>query len=221
MEFMNIFDIYMVTDAELDYDDDIEDFPKTVVEDVKKPDEPQKETVLAENKDQSKYAKTDAPISRQQFVELWQTKLMSNDALYQSDDDIVDKMEGSDKENDEFFRETEKKQRNARSVYVANVSYSATKCSLNNFFSKCGPVEQVTILKNRSTGQPIGAAYIEFTDSKYVQNALDMDGTLFYHRQLKVDKIHAKPRVNVPNKPYYGNQNSGYRGNYKRRFAPY
>jgi polyadenylate-binding protein 2 len=42
-------------------------------------------------------------------------------------------------------------ERNARSVFIKNVHFSATQKELEEHFVDCGPINQVTILKNKMT----------------------------------------------------------------------
>jgi polyadenylate-binding protein 2 len=81
-----------------------------------------------------------------------------------------------------------------RSVYVGSVDYSSTVDDLQQLFSACGPVNRVTILTDKYTGQSKGFAYIEFKDVESVQNALILNDTEFKGRQLKV----TPKRTNVP-----------------------
>jgi polyadenylate-binding protein 2 len=44
----------------------------------------------------------------------------------------------------------------ARSIFVGNVDYSATPEEIQAHFSSCGPINRVTILLDKHTGQPKG-----------------------------------------------------------------
>jgi RNA recognition motif-containing protein len=43
-------------------------------------------------------------------------------------------------------------------------------------FIGCGDIVRVTIIKNMRTGQPKGAAFIEFTDKEAIEAALILNG---------------------------------------------
>lgn len=62
------------------------------------------------------------------------------------------------------------------SIYIGNVDYSAHEEELRDMFIGCGDIVRVTIIKNMRTGQPKGAAFIEFTDKEAVEAALLLNG---------------------------------------------
>jgi polyadenylate-binding protein 2 len=80
----------------------------------------------------------------------------------------------------------EKLESDTKSVYVGNVDYSATAEELGKHFEGCGPVNRVTIMCDKYSGNPKGFAYIEFMEKDSVDNALKLDESLFKGRQLKV-----------------------------------
>eukprot|EP01012_Entosiphon_sulcatum_P007081 TRINITY_DN1351_c0_g1_i1.p1 TRINITY_DN1351_c0_g1~~TRINITY_DN1351_c0_g1_i1.p1 ORF type:complete len:166 (-),score=16.48 TRINITY_DN1351_c0_g1_i1:30-527(-) len=110
------------------------------------------------------------------------------------------------------------------SVYVGSVEYSAQPHELQEHFASCGNVVRCTIICNKFTGQPMGYAYIEFDSSAAVQEALNLNDSLFKGRQIKV----LPKRVNMPGmsarrpmqsprrisrrpfRPYYGARYSPY-----------
>ena len=51
-----------------------------------------------------------------------------------------------------------------RSVYVKNVDYSTDPSELKEHFKECGPIARITIVCDKVSGQPLGYAYIEFSD---------------------------------------------------------
>jgi polyadenylate-binding protein 2 len=89
--------------------------------------------------------------------------------------------------------EQAKEEADARSVYVGGVDYGCTPEELQAHFQKCGTVNRVTILTDR-TGNPKGFAYIEFLEVDAVESACLMDQTELRGRQLKVQP----KRTNVP-----------------------
>ncbi|EGW30224.1 uncharacterized protein SPAPADRAFT_144523 [Spathaspora passalidarum NRRL Y-27907] len=89
----------------------------------------------------------------------------------------------------------EKRDVDARSIYIGNVDYGSTPLELQQHFSSCGIVNRVTILMNKHTGQPKGFAYLEFADVDGVNKAVaTLDGSMFRDRQLKV----SAKRTNIP-----------------------
>ena len=72
------------------------------------------------------------------------------------------------------------------SVYVGQVDYSAAPEELHAHFEGCGTVKRVTILCDKFTGHPKGYAYMEFEDEEAVEKAVELNGSEFKGRQLKV-----------------------------------
>merc|ERR1712187_256220 len=73
-----------------------------------------------------------------------------------------------------------------RSAYIGQVDYGSTPEELQEHFKSCGPINRITILVDKFTGNPKGFAYIEFGDQQTMQNAVLLNGSLFRGRQLKV-----------------------------------
>ncbi|GAA28424.2 polyadenylate-binding protein 2 [Clonorchis sinensis] len=91
-----------------------------------------------------------------------------------------------------------------RSVYVGNVDYGATADELEAHFRACGPINRVTILCNKYTGQPKGFAYIEFDTRDAVEAAMALDESNFRNRALKVlPKRTNVPGMSMTNRPPY------------------
>lgn len=88
----------------------------------------------------------------------------------------------------------DKKDQDARSIYVGNVDYGATPEELQQHFQACGSINRVTIVLNKYTQHPMGYAYIEFAEPALVAQALVLNGSLFRGRQLKI----VPKRTNVP-----------------------
>ncbi|XP_010534260.1 PREDICTED: protein gar2 [Tarenaya hassleriana] len=76
----------------------------------------------------------------------------------------------------------------ARTIFVTNVHFGATKDSLSRHFNKFGEVLKVVIVTDPATRQPTGSAYIEFMRKEAADNALSLDGTSFMSRILKIVK---------------------------------
>jgi cold-inducible RNA-binding protein len=52
------------------------------------------------------------------------------------------------------------------SIYVGNLSYTATEDELREAFAQYGKVASVSIVKERDTGRPRGFAFVEMSDGK-------------------------------------------------------
>ena len=72
------------------------------------------------------------------------------------------------------------------SVFVGNINLDTTTEELSELFKETGEVKRVTILKDKLTGKPKPAAYIEFTESWAVEEALGLNGALLKGSELKV-----------------------------------
>lgn len=116
----------------------------------------------------------------------------------------------------------DKKDQDARSIYVGNVDYGATPEELQQHFQACGTINRVTIVLNKYTQQPMGYAYIEFAEPALVAQALVLNGSMFRARPLKI----VPKRTNVPAfmrgrgggrgpRGYYSGR--GFRGSYRGR----
>ncbi|XP_022152642.1 protein gar2 isoform X5 [Momordica charantia] len=79
----------------------------------------------------------------------------------------------------------------ARTIFVSNVHFGATKDSLSRHFNKFGEIVKVIIVTDATTGQPKGSAYVEFMRKDAAENALSLDGTSFMSRILKVIRKNA------------------------------
>uniref|UniRef100_A0A7N0T5V6 RRM domain-containing protein n=1 Tax=Kalanchoe fedtschenkoi TaxID=63787 RepID=A0A7N0T5V6_KALFE len=91
----------------------------------------------------------------------------------------------------------------ARTLFVNNVHFAATKENLSRHFSKFGQVLRVTILKDAATGQPKGSAYVEFMQKETAEQATSLDGTSFMSRIIKVCmKGSAQPEATTPATPW-------------------
>ncbi|KAK7271589.1 hypothetical protein RJT34_27621 [Clitoria ternatea] len=86
----------------------------------------------------------------------------------------------------------------SRTIFVSNVHFAATKDGLSRHFNKFGEVLKVIIITDAATGQPKGAAYVEFMRREAADNALSLDGTSFMSRILKVVKKSAAHQESAP-----------------------
>ena len=86
----------------------------------------------------------------------------------------------------------------SRTIFVSNVHFAATKDGLSRHFNKFGEVLKVIIVTDAATGQPKGAAYVEFMLKEAADNALSLDSTSFMSRILKVVKKSAAQQESAP-----------------------
>ncbi|MEM6837754.1 MAG: RNA-binding protein [Cyanobacteria bacterium P01_C01_bin.120] len=79
-------------------------------------------------------------------------------------------------------------------VYVGNLSYSATEDDLNEVFKEYGSVKRIQVPTDRETGRMRGFAFVEMSDDAEEDKAIeDLDGAEWMGRTLKVNK--ARPRT--------------------------
>lgn len=89
-----------------------------------------------------------------------------------------------------------KKELNSRqTVFVGNVPYNATENDLSEYFSSCGEVQSVRIIRDKSTGQGKGFAYVSFVETSVLPVGLNLDGSEFMGRKLRVSKVAKKKQV--------------------------
>jgi RNA recognition motif-containing protein len=83
------------------------------------------------------------------------------------------------------------------SIYVGNLSHTATEDELRLAFAEYGTVSTVSIVKDRDTGRPRGFAFVEMADAKEAANAIrelnlrEIDG-----RSVTVNE--ARPKADRP-----------------------
>ncbi|HLJ51395.1 MAG TPA: RNA-binding protein [Bryobacteraceae bacterium] len=79
-------------------------------------------------------------------------------------------------------------------IFVGNLSYQTTQDDLHAAFSQYGNVERVHIVTDRDTGQPRGFAFVEMTDPKEAETAINqLNGAKLNGRALNVNEARPKP----------------------------
>jgi cold-inducible RNA-binding protein len=77
-------------------------------------------------------------------------------------------------------------------LYVGNLPYETSESDLQALFESAGPVATVNIVRDRSTGQPRGFAFVEMNDDEGARRAItEFDRREFGGRNLTVNE--AKP----------------------------
>lgn len=85
----------------------------------------------------------------------------------------------------------------AKKLYVGGLSYGTTDEALKTTFSEAGPVESVTIIKDRMTGRSRGFGFVEMTNDEDAAKAVSMfDGKELDGRKLTVNE--ARPMTDRP-----------------------
>lgn len=80
-----------------------------------------------------------------------------------------------------------------KNIYVGNLDFKVTEDELRQAFGAYGQVDNVTILKDRDTGQPRGFGFVEMANDEEADRAIQgMNGAQLGSRALNVNE--ARPR---------------------------
>jgi cold-inducible RNA-binding protein len=79
-------------------------------------------------------------------------------------------------------------------IFVGNLSYQTTQEDLQAAFAQYGNVERVSIVTDRDSGQPRGFAFVEMTEKRDAENAINaLNGAEMNGRALNVNEARPKP----------------------------
>ena len=78
-------------------------------------------------------------------------------------------------------------------IYVGNLAFTASEDDVRQLFEQYGAVDKVSLITDRDTGRAKGFGFVEMSDSRAAQSALQgLNGKDFQGRALTVNE--AKPR---------------------------
>ncbi len=78
-------------------------------------------------------------------------------------------------------------------IYVGNLSHDVTEDELRAAFEPFGPVESVSIVKDKATGQPRGFAFVEMPDRANAGSAVaGLTGKELRGRAITVSEARAR-----------------------------
>jgi cold-inducible RNA-binding protein len=98
-----------------------------------------------------------------------------------------------------------------KNIYVGNLDFNVTEDELRQAFAAYGQVDNVTILKDRDTGQPRGFGFVEMANDEEADKAINgINGTQLGSRALNVNE--ARPKVNKGGFGGGGGGRGGYGG---------
>ncbi len=84
-----------------------------------------------------------------------------------------------------------------KNIYVGNLSYNVTEDEVRSLFEAYGPVDRVSIVTDRDTGQPRGFAFVEMTDDDAAGKAMEaLNGSKLGGRSLNINE--ARPKESRP-----------------------
>lgn len=84
-----------------------------------------------------------------------------------------------------------------KNIYVGNLDYNIDEQALREAFEPYGQVDNVTIMRDRDTGQPRGFAFVEMANDEEAQKAITgTNGTQLGARAINVNE--ARPKTERP-----------------------
>jgi cold-inducible RNA-binding protein len=79
-------------------------------------------------------------------------------------------------------------------IFVGNLNFQTTQDDLLAAFAQYGAVERVNIVTDRDTGQPRGFAFVEMTDRREAETAINqLNGAELNGRAMNVNEARPKP----------------------------
>lgn len=82
-----------------------------------------------------------------------------------------------------------------KNLYVGNLDPSAKAEDIRVAFATYGPVETVTIVADKATGQPRGFGFVEMSADKDAQEAvLGLNGSMIAGKAIVVNDARAKTK---------------------------
>jgi len=98
-----------------------------------------------------------------------------------------------------------------KNIYVGNLSFDATEDQVRGMFEQYGPVDKVSIITDRDTGQPRGFAFVEMPDDDSAGKAMEaLNGSALGGRNITVNE--ARPKADRPRRDGFGGGGGGNRG---------
>ena len=80
-----------------------------------------------------------------------------------------------------------------KNIFVGNLSFTATEDSVRSMFEAYGPVDRVSIVTDRDTGQPKGFGFVEMTNDAEAEKAItELNGTELNGRALTINEARPK-----------------------------
>ncbi|MDE7217874.1 MAG: RNA-binding protein [Helicobacter sp.] len=78
------------------------------------------------------------------------------------------------------------------SIYIGNITYSATERDIEQLFSQFGEVASVKLINDRETGRPKGFGFVEMHAEAASKAIESLDGKEFMGRNLKVNQARSR-----------------------------
>jgi len=77
---------------------------------------------------------------------------------------------------------------NKRSIFIGNVNFKATEEEVRTFFKDCGEIANVRLIRDKKVNVGKGFGYVLFKERSSVPLALQLNGTEFGGRLLRVTR---------------------------------
>src|SRR5689334_16606370 len=92
------------------------------------------------------------------------------------------------------------KENRMKNIYVGNLDYSTTEQDLRGLFEPFGQVENVSVAKDKFSGQSRGFGFVEMANDEEAEKAInELNGKQLGRRNLTVNE--ARPREARPPRP--------------------
>ena len=81
-----------------------------------------------------------------------------------------------------------------KNIFVGNLDYKTSEDELRQLFAAYGPVDRVSIVTDRYSGQPRGSAFVEMASAGDADKAItELNGTQLHGRKLDVNEARRRP----------------------------
>jgi cold-inducible RNA-binding protein len=81
-----------------------------------------------------------------------------------------------------------------KDIFVGNLDYETSEDELRQLFAAYGPVDRVSIVTDRYSGQPRGFAFVEMASAEDADKAIaELNGTQLHARKLDVNEARRRP----------------------------
>ncbi len=81
-----------------------------------------------------------------------------------------------------------------KDIFVGNLDYETSEDELRQLFAAYGPVNRVSIVTDRYSGQPRGFAFVEMASAGDTDKAItELNGTHLHGRPLDVNEARRRP----------------------------
>ena len=82
-----------------------------------------------------------------------------------------------------------------KDIFVGNLDYETSEAELRQLFAAYGPVNRVSIVTERYSGQPRGIAFVGMADAGDADKAItELNGTQLHNRKLDVNEARRNPK---------------------------